>query len=63
MNQILFHKFQGETLEGYNLARDDIMIVIQSPFQRSMLRKFGSTVFAVTAHTELMGMTSSSQPF
>ncbi len=40
-NPILFHKFQGETLEGYDLAKDDIMIVIQSPFQRSMLRKLG----------------------
>lgn len=40
-NPILFHKFQGETLEGYDLAKDDIVLVIQSPFQRSMLRKFG----------------------
>ena len=51
-NKILFDKFQGKTLKGYDLAKDDIMIVIQSPFQRSMLRKFGHTVCAVTAHTE-----------
>ena len=41
VNPILFHKFQGKTLEGYDLAKDDIVIVIQSSFQRSMLRKFG----------------------
>lgn len=38
---ILSHNFQGETQEGYDLAKVDILIVIKTPFQRSMLQKFG----------------------
>ena len=38
---ILSHNFQGETREGYNLAKVDILTIIKTPFQRSMLQKFG----------------------
>ena len=38
---ILSHNFQGETQEGYDLAKVDILTIIKTPFQRSMLQKFG----------------------
>ena len=41
-NPILFQKFQGSCLDGYDLPKEDIVLVIQSPFQKSMLEKFGA---------------------
>lgn len=40
-NPVLLHKMQGEILEGYDLAQDDFVMIIQSPFQKSMLKKLG----------------------
>ena len=42
-NPILFQKFQGSFLGGYDLPKEDIVLVIQSPFQKSMLEKFGAS--------------------
>lgn len=42
-NPILFQKFQGSCLDGYDLPNEDIVLVIQSPFQKSMLEKFGAS--------------------
>ena len=39
-NPVLFHKYQGEPApEGYDLTKDDFMIVLQSPFQKEMALK------------------------
>ena len=40
-NPILFCKFQDEMVEGYDLSKEDFVLIIQSPFQRHMLQKFG----------------------
>ena len=40
-NPVLYYKLQGEEAEdGYDLAKDDFFLVIQTPFQREMLLKF-----------------------
>ena len=39
---ILLQKFQGSCLHGYDLLKEDIILVIQSPFQKSMLEKCGA---------------------
>ena len=36
-NPILFCKFQDEMVEGYDLSKEDFVLIIQSPFQRHML--------------------------
>ena len=41
-NPILFCKFQDEMVEGYDLFKEDFVLIIQSPFQRHMLQKFGT---------------------
>ena len=41
-NPILFCKFQDEMVEGYDLSKEDFVLIIQSPFQRHMLQKFGT---------------------
>ena len=40
-NPVLFVKLQEEdAMEGYNLAKEDFLMVIQTPFQQEMLSKF-----------------------
>ncbi|XP_029196009.2 uncharacterized protein LOC114961482 [Acropora millepora] len=40
-NPVLYYKLQGEEAEdGYDLAKDDFFLVVQTPFQREMLLKF-----------------------
>ncbi len=40
-NPILFTKFQGdEPPSGFNLTKDDFLIVVQTPFQKLMAQKF-----------------------
>ena len=41
-NPILFCKFQDEMVEGYDLFKEDFVLIIQSPFQRHMLQKLGT---------------------
>ena len=35
-NPILFCKFLDEMVEGYDLFKEDFVVIIQSPFQRHM---------------------------
>ena len=40
-NPVLFYKFQGEDApDGADLSKEDFMIVMQTPFQKSMAQKF-----------------------
>lgn len=49
-NPVLFCKFQGEDgPEGIDLAKDDFMIIIQSPFQKVMSNKFATKGICVDA--------------
>ena len=49
-NPVFFQKFQGESApDGYDLTKDDFMIVIQSPFQKKMVQKFSSNGICVDA--------------
>ena len=41
-NPILFCKFLDEMVEGYDLFKEDFVVIIQGPFQRHMLQKFGT---------------------
>ena len=41
-NPILFCKFQDEMVEGYDLFKEDFVLITQCPFQRHMLQKFGT---------------------
>ena len=41
-NPILYYKLQGvEAKEGFDLSRDDLSLVIQTPLQKQMIKKFG----------------------
>lgn len=42
-NPILLQNFQDSCLDGYDLPKEDIVLVIQSLFQKSMLEKFGAS--------------------
>lgn len=42
MKQIFYCKSLGKGDDKYNLADDDFVIVIQTEFQKHMLRQFGS---------------------
>ena len=49
-NPVLFHKFQGESApDGFDLTKDDFMVIIQSPFQKEMAQKFSSKGICVDA--------------
>ena len=43
-NPVLLHKVQGEEpcIEMENLKREDMLLVIQTEFQRDMMVKFGN---------------------
>ena len=49
-NPVLFHKYQGEPApEGYDLTKEDFMIVLQSPFQKEMALKFATNGVCIDA--------------
>ena len=41
-NPILFHKMQGEENEEHPLQKEDFLIIVQSPIQKTMLQRFGA---------------------
>lgn len=49
-NPVLFYKLQGENSpENYDLLQEDFMIVIQTPFQKTMAQKLAAKGVAIDA--------------
>lgn len=47
-NPILFYKFQGEDApDGLDLLKEDFMIIVQSPLQKTMAQKFACKGIAI----------------
>lgn len=62
-NPILFQKFQGSCLDGYDLPKEDIVLVIHKVHSRkACFKNLGQVVCAVTAHMGQTGTTSFLRP-
>ena len=50
-NPVLLHKVQGEEpcIEMENLKKEDMLLVVQTEFQRDMMIKFGNNIICLDA--------------